>query len=324
MGRGRQLVADRRGWGSPLRLLGVRLRLHPGFLALVGLMVAIGQGGRATMLFAAVLLHEAGHVVAARLRGIPVQDVVLMPFGGVAHLDEAELAEPAVESRVALGGPLANLVLGAALLAGAWILEATAGPTAGGPGPGGEAAVAWLRQWAGDHLGLGVFNLLPVFPLDGGRLVRAALARRLGFRLATGLVGRLGELAGAVMTGVALLTWALYGRGASAVVMGLFLLYAARMERRRAPGTWVRHLARRLDLGAEADVPVQEGRVLVAPEQTPVKEVALRLLPGRWHLVVLTGPGGKMVGLTGEQEVVEALIERGIATPLSSVPHRKV
>ncbi|WP_324667819.1 M50 family metallopeptidase [Geochorda subterranea] len=306
-----------------MRPLGLRLRVHPGFVALMGLMVAIGQGGRATMLFAAVLLHEAGHVVAARLRGIPIRDVVLMPFGGVAYLDEAELAEPAVESRVALGGPLASLALGAILLAGAWVVE-TAGAAPGGARPVVEAGVAWLRRWAGDHLGLGLFNLLPVFPLDGGRLVRAALARRLGFRQATGLVGRLGELAGAVMTGAALLSYGLSGRGASAVVMGLFLLYAARMERRRAPGTWVRHLARRLEPGTGGAVPIHEGRVLVAPEQTPVKEVALRLLPGRWHLVVLTGPGGRMVGLTGEREVVEALIERGIATPLSRVPHRKV
>ncbi|NLG69246.1 MAG: hypothetical protein GX496_06730, partial [Firmicutes bacterium] len=132
-----------------MRPLGLRLRVHPGFVALMGLMVASGQCGRATMLFAAVLLHEAGHVVAARLRGIPIRDVVLMPFGGVAYLDEAELAEPAVESRVALGGPLASLVRGAMLLTGAWVLE-TVGAVPGGARPVVEAGVAWLRRWAGD------------------------------------------------------------------------------------------------------------------------------------------------------------------------------
>ena len=71
--------------------------------------------------------------------------------------------------------------------------------------------------------------------------------------------------------------YARFGEGLGAVAMGLLLLYAARVERRRAPGSWVRYLARTLEAGRWP--PVVEGRLLVASHEAPVKEVALRLLP---------------------------------------------
>lgn len=288
-------------------------------------MVAAGQGARAALLFSAVLVHELGHVVAARRLGIATSDIVLLPFGGVAYLDETELVDPAVEMRVAFAGPAVNLAVGGALLAGSLALPAAlAGAGVSGSGQLWDAAARVLGRWAWDHVGLGLFNLLPAFPLDGGRLVRAAIARRTGFRRATRLVGRLGELSGAVMMGAAVLWYAYTGQGLGAMVMGLFLLYAARMERQRAPGTWIRYLERRLDRDVQNGAPVMEGRVLVARKETAVKDVALRLVPGRFHVVVVTDSGGRVVGLTGEQEVVEALIERGVRTPLSSVPYRNV
>lgn len=307
-----------------MRPSGLRVRLHPTLLLLMGLMLAAGRGGRAALLFLAVLLHEVGHVVAARREGIAARDVALMPFGGVAYLDEAELAEPRVELRVAVAGPLANLAAAAALAALAWLLGRGLPALPGAARPALEAVSQGLRGWAWEHLGLGLFNLLPAFPLDGGRLLRAALARRLGFRRATRLAARLGEVAGAVMAALGAVGYGLAGVGLGAVAMGLVVVYAARMERRRAPGTWVRYLAGRLEQEAEGAGGVAEGRVLVAQEQTPVKEVALRLLPGRRHLVVVTDRRGRLVGLTGEREVVEALIERGIGTPLSGVPYRRV
>lgn len=311
----------------PLRLWpgGTGLRLHLGFLLLMGAMVVAGQGLRAALAFSAVLIHELGHVVAARRLGIATYDVVLMPFGGVAHLDEPELVDPAAEMRVAVAGPAVSLALGGALWAASVALPAAvagASPSAGGPLWDAMARV--LERWGRDHVGLGLFNLLPAFPLDGGRLARAALARRAGFRQATRLVGRVGEVSGAVMAGAAAAWYAYAGQGLGAMVMGLFLLYAARMERHRAAGTWIRYLERRLARDGRERWPVTEGRVLVARQETAVKEVALRLIPGRFHLVVVVDSGGRVVGLTGEREVVEALIERGVRTPLSGVPYRKV
>lgn len=310
----------------PVRLPpgGVRLRLHAGFLLLMAGMALTGQTGRAALLFSAVLVHEMGHALAARRLGIATYEIVLMPFGGVAYLDEPELVDPRAEARVSFAGPAANL--GVALwLAAACTLFPGALAAAGlePQAPLWTAVRRTLERWAWDHVGLGLFNLLPAFPLDGGRLVRAALARRRGFRQATRLVGRVGEVAGGAMVCAGGLWYVATGRGLGAMVMGVFLLYAARVERHRAPGTWVRYLERRLAGGGPPD-PVTEGRVLVARQETAVRDVALRLLPGRFHLVALVDAGGRLVGLTGEREVVEALIERGVATPMSGVPHRRM
>lgn len=296
-----------------------RVRLHPAFIALVVAMALLGDGVRAALLFAAVLIHELAHIASARRLGITTYEVVLMPFGGVAHLDESGLVDPAAETRVAFAGPAVNLLLGGALAAAS--VTAMQGGTADAASPS-RAVLQVLGLWGWDHLGLGLFNLLPVFPLDGGRLVRAAAARRMGFRAATRLVGQAGEIAGAVMALAGGIWYSRFGHGLGAMVMGLFLLYAARMERRRAPGTWIRYLERTLSPVRQA--PVEEGRLLVARSGSTVKDVALRLVPGRYHVVFITDSRGRVMGLTGEREVIEALIERGLTVPVTGVPYRRM
>jgi Zn-dependent protease/CBS domain-containing protein len=155
--------------------------------ALFGIALMIG-------LFACVVLHELSHSLVAQAFGGKVREIVLLPIGGVSRMEKAP-EKPVQELIVALVGPLSNVAIAALLFlaagkAGAGIdLEklAKAPPTA----PSAETALVWLL---GANVFLALFNLVPAFPLDGGRVFRALLAMTLGTRRATRIAAGVGQM----------------------------------------------------------------------------------------------------------------------------------
>jgi Zn-dependent protease len=179
-------------WSVPIGTVrGTVIRLHLTFLLFLGWIGVshYAQGGVQAalagvlfivLLFACVLLHELGHVFAARRYGIQTADVTLLPIGGVAQLERVP-EKPSEELVVALAGPAVNLVIAVAL---ALILGGLPSPDAGAqvqnPGVSLLGRLAWV------NVTLAVFNLLPAFPMDGGRVLRAMLAYRRCARAAAG------------------------------------------------------------------------------------------------------------------------------------------
>lgn len=168
-------------------MFGVPVRFHFTFLFLIALMMVGSVGSEATWamdslfligLFVSVLLHELAHALTARRQGIRTLEIVLYPVGGVSRMQRQ--GAPAEEIRIALAGPLINLALGAGLLVAQRI--------------GDKTAADLIRRIAEANLYLGAFNLAPAFPLDGGRVLRAILARRRGDERATLAVARLGRI----------------------------------------------------------------------------------------------------------------------------------
>jgi Zn-dependent protease/CBS domain-containing protein len=169
-------------------------------------------------LFLCVVLHEFGHAFAARRYGIATRDITLLPIGGVARLERMP-EKPAQELVVALAGPAVNFVIAALLLAG---LAAT-GAYAEGVALRPLAGSFWERLLAVNLL-LAVFNLLPAFPMDGGRVLRAVLAVRLGRRRATRIAARVGQGAAVVLGLLGLLA------NPFLVVLAVFVFIGARSE----------------------------------------------------------------------------------------------
>jgi Zn-dependent protease/CBS domain-containing protein len=138
--------------------------------------------------FGIIVLHELGHALAARHYGIPTRDITLLPIGGVARLQRMP-DKPAQELVVALAGPAVNVAL--AVLFGA--IMAYQGTWAMHP----EAALTFtagvVEQLFLINVGLVIFNMLPAFPMDGGRVLRALLAMRLGATRATDIAVTVGK-----------------------------------------------------------------------------------------------------------------------------------
>lgn len=222
------------------RVAGIDVRVHATFgiaLAFGAVLWGTAHGAQGALfgvalvaaLFGCVVLHELGHALVARRRGLAVGDIVLLPFGGVAELRERPRT-PRDEILVALAGPAVNVVLalgliGALLALGvvplaklSELLVAPAGK------PGLETALVWL---AAANAGLALFNLIPALPMDGGRVLRATLALTpLGPARATRVASLLGQVLAALGGAYALMSghWML-------LAISVVVFFGARRER---------------------------------------------------------------------------------------------
>ena len=190
---------------------GTSVRLHLTFALLIAWIATIYgmQGGpRAAVygivfiviLFACVVLHEFGHIFAARRYGIKTPDITLLPIGGVARLERIP-EKPMQEFWVAVAGPAVNVVIAGALFIVLVILNQASQ----------LLQVRWfhgpfLLQLMWVNLLIVGFNLLPAFPMDGGRVLRALLATRIGRRRATAVAANIGQ-AMAILFGIVGFFW---------------------------------------------------------------------------------------------------------------------
>lgn len=167
--------------------------------------------------------HELGHSWVATRNDVRVLEITLWLFGGVAKL-EGDASDPGAEFRIAAAGPAMSMLLAVVLAGAAWGTDVV---------DGNRVLVALLGWLALVNAVLAVSNLLPAFPLDGGRMLRATLWRRSGRRLrSTRRAALLGQvLAGALaLGGAAMFLWWSRWSGGWTFALGLFLLVAARAE----------------------------------------------------------------------------------------------
>ncbi|MDI1248263.1 MAG: site-2 protease family protein [Lacunisphaera sp.] len=245
------------GWSINLfKVFGIQLAVHASFVLLLayygyegwvegGLPGLLWSVGLISLFFVCVILHELGHSLTARRYGVRTARILLLPIGGMAELEQIP-RKPSAELLITVAGPAVNFVLVALLLPFAW------------HGIFSEEEVA-LYSPAGlaiqlciANLIMGVFNLVPVFPMDGGRIFRALLAIRLPYVRATYWAVMVGRV-----LAVLLAVWALYKDNYMLAVLFMFIFFAGTAEyrqtlRREQEDAYWAEMARRARLVAPA------------------------------------------------------------------------
>lgn len=216
---------------SIARVAGIDVRIHVTFLLLLGFFGYMGYNDAGLagawsmmafilLLFACVLLHEFGHALAARCFGIRTPDITLLPIGGVARLERMP-RNPGQELVVALAGPSVNVVIAGLLFL--FLGKITQWGELLQPDAVGPKQV--LLQLMVVNVWLVVFNLIPAFPMDGGRVLRALLAFRFSYARATQFATWVGQ-------GFAVLfaVWGLVNGQFLLLLVAVFVFMGARQE----------------------------------------------------------------------------------------------
>jgi Zn-dependent protease len=260
--------------------------------------------GTAVVFFAGLLAHEISHAIVARRNGVPVEGITLWLFGGVARL-QGDAATPGAELRIAGVGPLVSLVLGLAFGGVGVLLRAAGG--------GGLPAGTFL--WLGAiNLVLAVFNVLPAAPLDGGRLLRAALWRWRGDRVWAGVVAaRAGRVLGLLLIVTGLWGFLFGGLFVALwwLLIGWFLFAAAAGEERQA------RLGPVLS-GVRVNEIMSPEPESVPPNVT-VAEFVNRYLPGHRHSAFPLTVDDRPVGLVTLDRIAQVPPDRRDSTLLRDV-----
>jgi stage IV sporulation protein FB len=289
------------------RVAGTEIKVHLTFFILVAFWAVAGyqQGGPAGAvaacillfaLFACVLLHEFGHILMARQFGVRTPDVILLPIGGVARLERIP-DEPRQELLIALAGPAVTLAIVVVLYA----LLALGGPAPrfGGLDPDGPFLETLMRV----NFFLLVFNLFPAFPMDGGRVLRAVLASRMGLVSGTRVAARFGQ-ASAIAAG-------LYGLTTGQPLLTLVALFVFLGAGAEAAAVETRVAGKGLNAG---QMMVTHFRTI--PVHATLSDAVELLLSGEQREFPVVDNMGRVEGVLTRDNIIKGISQRG---PMSTV-----
>ncbi len=305
-----------RSWSIPVgRLFGIEIRIHLTFLFLLFFVWSTAtQDAAATVrglalvgvIFGSVVLHELGHALVARGSGIPAKGIILLPIGGITILDEAQAIPDPLNAwkrdiRIAVAGPLVNLFIAAVcalvITSGLPNFSLIAKPLVHLSNL--PRSVVWVNVY------LGLFNLLPAYPMDGGRALRALFSRRMDLVLATQRAVRIGQVFSTLfmMVGILVSTRAeSRWDGYWLMMIGFFLFVGAQIEERSAVFQSVLQSVR-----LEEVMLTDFATLSPADTLEDALEKAVHTLQDDFPVV----RGSDMVGVISRQKILEALRAEG-------------
>lgn len=258
----------------------------------------------AVTLLVIILIHEIGHIWTALSYGWRVEEVQLLPFGGVAKVNELGSTTAMEEMIVALAGPLNNGLM-------VWVAYFFSSL--------GWWDAEWTQFFIEANLFIGLFNLLPVLPLDGGKVLQCLLSLRLPYLKAIKLSILFGVVAsiGLFIYGLGLPT--LDQIHLNALLISAFLIYTNIALWVTTPVQHMRFLLHRKQWTRKAERWGGKALPLLASEQDSVAQTLRRLRRGSYHLIYVLNDRGNIEGVLTEQFILDAYLDRHLHhEPLSS------
>src|SRR5215218_1581149 len=287
------------------RFSGIDVKVHWTFFLLLAFFAFIGYQSSGSLagaltpiavivaLFICVVLHEFGHSLVAQRLGIEIHSITLLPIGGVSNLESLP-EKPSDEVKITLAGPLVNVVLAPIFFGLGLLLGAEPGmPTDLFTGIGSVGQFFFYLGYL--NVVLAVFNLIPAFPLDGGRVLRGALQTRLGAVRATEIASRVGQL-----FALAFFLIGLFGGNFLLALIGVFIFFGANGE---AQMVRQRELTRGVSV---SDVMGTKPRTETVTPYHTFGQVLDSVIHGYQEDFPVVDESGKLVGMITRDEIMNA------------------
>ena len=268
----------------------MRIKLNLFFILFLFSSYFAGWLQQSLLLFASIILHEAGHVIAALRLGIKVYEVELLPYGGVARMEELSKLGGTAEAVVSAAGPVVSLML--ALICKGFSAYSDI------------FASAYRYNFI-----ISLFNLIPVIPLDGGKIARNILVFFIGYRQATRILSTAGKLAAFLAAGVNIYMLYVGDRSAALIITAVFIYIGTVKEEKNSSffylftGNSAKSMA-----SAKGNI---RTRFIKVNAETPLKYAVNRFSPATLCRFEVLDSEGRISGVLGEDEIMDGLLRYG-------------
>lgn len=277
-----------------IKWAGIRFRVHPLFSLFLLLSVLSGYWIEVLTLFGIVLVHELGHVAAIKWYGWRLTEVKLLPFGGVAEVEELGTVPAREELVVAIAGPVQHI----------WMILLGLGMKTSG-----LYHSTWWDYFVEANMLIGLFNLLPILPLDGGKVMQVFLSYFIPYYRAI-WYGAFVSIGFSVLV-IAIAVWELgHGRPQfSMIAVSLFLLYSNWYALRNAPYHFMRFLTVRAERAQSFIAGGTLAQPIVVFAERQVDEVLKLFMREKYHLIYVMNVQGSIQKVLPEQRLLYAFFQ---------------
>lgn len=275
-----------------IRLFGIPIRIHPLLWVVVTISALTGHILELLMLFGVILIHELGHTAAASSFEWRMKEVRLLPFGGVLEVEENESIPAWQEAIVVLAGPLQNgLMIGFA-----WLCQLL-----------GIWPDVWTDYFIRVNAMIGLFNLLPILPLDGGKLLKIVLGLWMPYYQTVQAMYMISLLNSTLMIAVSLSIWQTYGIDLNLLMIGIFLFVSNWADYRNLAYIFLRFLMNKEARIAELPDRIKPKPLIVYAGDTLAYTVKLLRREVR-HVIYICDAQGRIKQVLPELQLIRAYL----------------
>ncbi|HPA53842.1 MAG TPA: M50 family metallopeptidase [Bacillota bacterium] len=268
----------------------MRIKLNVFFILFLFVSCIIGWLQQSLIMFASVLLHEFGHVLTAKKSGIKVYEVELMPFGGISRMGELSKLGGAAEAVVSAAGPVTSFVL--------------------------SLTFSFFREYSGVlesacryNLIICLFNLLPVIPLDGGRIARNLLCFLMGYRQATKILSSAGKIAAFLLLGFNIHMLAAGSKSGALIIAAVFIYIGALKEEKNSSYYYL------FTGNNTKNAMIARGRIrkrfIKVQEDNLIRQIVNKFSPVTQCCVEVADAKGRHKRILSEEEIIKGLLQYG-------------
>jgi len=277
------------------KICGVTFSIHILFFPILLSLYLIGYLEEMVVLLGILFVHELSHGLAALFLGIKIQEIQILPFGGVVKLDHSLSFTHGEEIFISAAGPISNIVLSATVffLQGYYNMKE----------PGFDFIIF-------SSLMVGFFNLIPAFPLDGGRIFRSCLSYFIAYKKATKIIVALSKMIAILLIAINIFLFAIGSYNFTLILIGIFMYYQSNRESEIATFATMRDITlKKENLNRAGSMDSQHMTVLPS---TSLSDIFKQFSPKKFHIIYVLDENYALKGIITEDEILSAILQHGM------------